>query len=187
MLKASVYPRTRHFGAALLVLFLAALPLFAQNVTFGIPLLKPGAALPKRYTAQGKSLSPPLAWSGLPNDTKELAVVFEDVDRTRVHWVLYSIPAKVVSLPEGIPRDEMLSEPSKLVGTIQGITDFKGSGPGYIAPVYEPGSPHRYQFTLYALDAKLGLQPGLDKASLLLLLQGHILGKGEFVVTSGKK
>ena len=78
-----------------------------------------------------------------------------------------------------------LSEPAKLAGTIQGITDFKQAGVGYIAPT-QAGKSHRYQFTLYVLDAKLGLQPGLDKASLMFLLQGHIIAKGELIVTCGK-
>ncbi len=167
-------------------MFLATPGMFAQNLLLEIPVVKPGAALPKRYTAEGKALSPPLVWSSVPKDTRELALLFEDVDGPRVHWLLYSIPVKATSLPEGISKDEVLSEPSRLVGTIQGITDFKQSGVGYVAPVREEGKPHRYRFTLYALDAKLGLQPGLDKASLLVLLQGHILGRGEFIVTTGK-
>ena len=149
-------------------------------------MVKPGKAIPKRYTAEGKGISPPLVWSELPQETRELALVFEDLEGPRVHWLVYSIPTKATSLPEGLPNDEVLSEPSKLAGTIQGITDFKQSGVGYIAPNTKAGELHRYQFTLYALDAKLGLQPGLDKASLMFLVQGHIIGKGELIVTCGK-
>jgi hypothetical protein len=142
--------------------------------------------MPKRYTAEGKAVSPPLVWGDLPKETMELALVFEDLEGPRVHWLMYAIPAKAISLREAIPQDEVLSEPSKLAGTMQGITDFKQSGGGYIAPTAQAGKPHRYLFTLYALDAKLGLQPGLDKASLMFLMQGHIIGKGELIVSCGK-
>ena len=170
---------------ALSLLFLSTTGLFAQSMTLEIPQLKPGSALPKKNTAGGKALSPPLVWTNLLNQTKEYALIFEDVEGPRVHWLLYSIPAKATRLREGIPKDEVLSEPSSLVGTIQGITDFKQLGIGYIAPTAEAGKPHRYVFTLYALDARLGLQPGLDKASLLVLMQGHIIGKAQFEVRSG--
>ena len=158
-------------------------------MTLQIRELVPGktiAKLPKRYTLEGKAASPPLIWTEMPKDTKEFVLLFENLDTARVHWLMYSIPAKATSLPEGIQNDEVLSEPSKLTGTIQGITDFKKSGVGYIAPSVNAGKQERYQFTLYALDAKLGLQPGLDKASLMFMIQGHIIGKGELIVTSGK-
>lgn len=186
MVHAAALAFAQRLGAGIMFVIFLATGTFAQTITLEIPLLKPGTALPKRYTAEGRALSPPLVWSNLPKDTKELALVFEDLEGPRVHWLVYSIPAKATSVREGMPRDEVLSEPSKLVGTIQGITDFKQSGVGYIAPTARVGKPHRYQFTLYALDAKLGLQPGLDKASLLFLIQGHLLGKGELIVTSGK-
>jgi len=180
----------RHLGSGIVLLTLLATGGFAQTkITLEIPLVKPGKGpptMPKRYTAEGKAVSPPLVWSYLPKESRELALVFEDLEGARVHWLVYSIPAKVPSLPEGLPNDEVLSEPSRLVGTIQGITDFKQSGVGYIAPSTKADKPQRYQFTLFALDAKLGLQPGLDKASLMFLIQGHIIGKGELILTCGK-
>jgi hypothetical protein len=180
----------RHLGLAVILSTLLITGASAQTkIVLQIPPLVPGKTalkLPKRYTLEGKGVSPPLAWGKLPKDSRELALLFEDLEVSRVRWLVYSIPAKATALPEGIPNDEVLAEPSKLAGTIQGITDFKQSGVGYIAPSTKAGKEERYQFTLYALDAKLGLQPGLDKASLMFLIQGHVIGKGELIVTSGK-
>lgn len=39
-----------------------------------------GDALPKDYTADGKNVSPPLAWSGAPATTKEFALILDDPD-----------------------------------------------------------------------------------------------------------
>jgi Raf kinase inhibitor-like YbhB/YbcL family protein len=163
-------------------LFIPALMIAAGVIKLEVPNLKPGAAIPKRYTAQGKSLSPPLVWSLVPPSTLEYALILEDLDDTRVHWLMYRIPGKLVAIPEGIPPGEVLSEPSKLAGAIQGITGFRDRAPGYTPPV----AGHRTQITLYALDAHLGLLPGLDKESLMALMQGHIAGKGELIFGAAK-
>ncbi len=58
------------------------------------------AEIPSVYTCEGKDVSPPLAWSGVPAGTKSLALIVDDPDApdpaapkmTWVHWVLYGIP-----------------------------------------------------------------------------------------------
>jgi phosphatidylethanolamine-binding protein (PEBP) family uncharacterized protein len=40
-----------------------------------IPAFEPGAALPDKQTAEGQDVSPPLQWSGLPQVTKEIAII----------------------------------------------------------------------------------------------------------------
>ncbi len=66
-----------------------------------------GHAIPKKYTGEGEDVSPPLAWSGLPEGTKELALICDDPDAPRaepwVHWVIYKLPADAKGLPEGVP------------------------------------------------------------------------------------
>ena len=156
----------------------------AQKLTLEIPLMKPGSALPKRYAKKDKNISPPLAWSSVPRDVREFALIFEDIDEPRVHWVVYGIPGTLTALPEGLPGDEVIHKPAKLSGIIQGHTDFKREGPGYRGPEPQSDKGHRFRFTLYALDARLALQPGLDKTSLLGVIQSHIVGQGEFIVTS---
>ncbi|MBW4522974.1 MAG: YbhB/YbcL family Raf kinase inhibitor-like protein [Scytolyngbya sp. HA4215-MV1] len=36
--------------------------------------------IPQRYTSKGDNVSPPLAWSGLPAGTQELALICYDPD-----------------------------------------------------------------------------------------------------------
>ncbi len=36
--------------------------------------------IPSLYTCQGKDVSPPLGWSGLPEGTKGLALIVDDPD-----------------------------------------------------------------------------------------------------------
>ncbi|HYK89340.1 MAG TPA: YbhB/YbcL family Raf kinase inhibitor-like protein [Acidobacteriota bacterium] len=155
-----------------------------QKVTLESPVMKPGGVMSKRYTAYGKDLSPPLVWSNIPSQARELALIFEDVESTRVHWLLYRIPVTAPGLREAVPQSEVISEPAKISGTIQGLTDFRDQGPGYHGPNPQAGEVRRYRFLLYALDARLGLLPGLDRVSLMSLISSHIIGEGELIVTS---
>ena len=59
----------------------------------------PESEIPSLYTCEGKDISPPLAWSNAPADTKSFALIVDDPDApdpaapkmTWVHWVLYNI------------------------------------------------------------------------------------------------
>ena len=44
-------------------------------------------------------------------------------------------------------------------------------------------SPHRYRFTLYALDHSLELEAGASKRQVLDAMQGHVLAQGQLVGT----
>ncbi|MCL5991285.1 MAG: YbhB/YbcL family Raf kinase inhibitor-like protein [Bacteroidetes bacterium] len=135
-----------------------------------------GGLLPKIYTCEGKNISPPLAWSNLPEGTKSIALINDDPDApmgTWVHWVIYNIPPTETGLKEEIPSENILPNGAK-----QGITDFRRVGYGGPCP---PSGTHRYFFKLYALDKILELEPGVSKGQLLTAMEGHILGTGQLV------
>src|SRR4051794_29789079 len=81
----------------------------AMGMTLRSDAFAGGEAIPRRYTEDGEDLSPPLSWSGVPDGTRELALIVDDPDAPRaepwVHWVLYKVPADVRTLIEGIPQD----------------------------------------------------------------------------------
>ncbi len=141
-------------------------------------------AVPQKYTGDGDDVSPPLRWSQPPEHAKELALIVDDPDAPSrqpwVHWVIYKIPATEQGLTEGIPADERLS--SSPVGALQGENSW--GAVGYRGPAPPKGhGVHHYHFKLYALDAELPLEPGLDKKSLLEAMSGHVLAEGELVGT----
>jgi len=145
-----------------------------------------GHPIPKKYTGDGIDVSPPLSWSGLPAGTKELVLICDDPDAPAaepwVHWVIYKIPADTKGLPEGVPRKSRLKEPH---GALQGKNSWPGADAiGYRGPKPPPGhGVHHYYFKLYALDAPLNVEPGLDKKDLTEKINDHILAEGVLMGT----
>jgi Raf kinase inhibitor-like YbhB/YbcL family protein len=141
-----------------------------------------GDTIPKDYTCDGKDISPPLNWSGVPDGTRSFVVISDDPDApvgTWVHWVLYDIPADLGGLPEGVPKSPSVAG----VGT-QGSNDFRKTG--YNGPCPPRGKPHRYFFKLYALDIELNLEPGATRATVEKAMGGHILSEGQVVGKYGR-
>jgi hypothetical protein len=54
---------------------------------------------------------------------------------------------------------------------------------GYTGPCPPPGKIHHYYFKVYALDQATSFAPGLGKAQLLSLIEGHILAQGQVMGT----
>ncbi len=61
-----------------------------------------GNAIPAKYTCDGKDVSPPLKWTGVPTNAQSLVLIADDPDApagTWVHWLLFDLPATVSELP----------------------------------------------------------------------------------------
>jgi len=146
------------------------------NLQVTSPAFREGALIPSLYTADGKDISPPLAWKGVPRGAKSLALVMEDPDAPRgtfVHWLVWNLPAGQPALPAAVPRQARLAS-----GARQGYNDF--GKVGYWGPA-PPRGTHRYFFRLYALDVTLSLPPQASKAELLRAMQGHLLAQGSLM------
>lgn len=137
------------------------------------PAFEHGETIPVRYTGEGADLSPPLTIEGVPDEAGSLALVVDDPDAPGgdfVHWLLWNVPADVTEIPEGVPQQETV--PS-LDGASQGTNDFDELG--YRGPLPPEGDgPHRYRFTLYALDGMLDLEAGAKRDSLGNAMDGRI-------------
>ncbi len=153
-------------------------------------------AIPAKYTGIGEDISPPLAWTNVPEGTKAFALICDDPDAPShakprpegpwVHWVIFNIPADKTELPASVPRQ---AEPVDPAGTRQGTNDFSSDNVGYRGPMPPVGSgSHRYFFKIYALDRQLDLAAKeANKKSLLAAMQGHILGQAELIGTFERK
>jgi Raf kinase inhibitor-like YbhB/YbcL family protein len=161
------------------------------SLTVTSAAFKNGATIPAQYTADGKNVSPPLAWSGAPSGTHEFALILDDPDAPTpqpfVHWVIYKIPGSATGLPEAVPMGATASVAGATAS--QGATGFamfarRGGpppDPGYRGPAPPPGKPHHYHFKVYALNAPIDPQDGMTKDQLLTAMEGKIVAQGELV------
>lgn len=137
-----------------------------------------GGTIPRPYTCDGNDASPPLAWTGVPAEAKSLALIVDDPDApvgTWIHWVVFNIPADVVSMPEQVPQGPTLAN-----GAQQGVNSWNRSGYGGPCP---PRGQHRYFFKLYALDVSLNPRGSMSKAQLLGAMRGHVLAEAQIIGT----
>ena len=155
----------------------------AQVILLESAVMADGEAIPRDYTPDGRNLSPPLTWGQVPEGTRELAVVCADFGAGNpppwVHWIIYSIPATASGLPEGLPITWDQQMPTEISGSIQGLNSW--GRPYYRGPAPPTGTPHLYHFTVYAIDAVLGLESGLTREEFLEAVDGHVIGRGELV------
>lgn len=155
----------------------------AMKLTITSSAFDEGQVIPKQHTGDGQDLSPALAWSGVPVEAQELALICDDPDAPRpdpwVHWVIYGISASVTGFPEGIATQASLTEPAKM---LQGKNSWGTIG--YRGPAPPRGhGVHHYHFKLYALDVSVDLLPALTKDELLTRIKSHIIAEGELIGT----
>lgn len=142
-------------------------------------VFRDGASLPAKFTRDGENISPDLSWGNIPAGTKMLAIVCHDSDSPSgnfTHWVVYNIPAEkyAAGISEGFGKKgkKILND-----GVKQGKTDFGSTGYDGAAP--PPGKPHRYVFTVYALDTKVECVGPVTRTKLSEKMEGHILGQAQ--------
>ncbi len=166
-----------------------------SGLTLSTPAFDSGGELPQKHSCFGDNVSPALAWSGVPEAAQSLLLLVYDLDAGAnrgastslgfAHWIVYNIPPNATGYAEGVPAGEALPD-----GAVQGTNDFapfRTAGEafpggaavklvGYDGPC-PPGGEHRYQFHLYALDARLDLSPAATMAQVLETREGHVLAE----------
>ena len=107
----------------------------------------------KDSLAGDDATSPQLAWSGLPDGTKTLAVTCFDPDAPTGsgfwHWSAFNIPTDVTELPAGAGSQEGLGVGATVLAGCSGVEGYYGANPP------EGHGPHRYLFAVHAVDTEL--------------------------------
>lgn len=136
----------------------------------------------RSITCDGANSSPQLSWSQPPAATRSLTLLVTDPDApgvTFTHWILFNIPPGARSLSSGITGQPQLAD-----GSRQGHNDFDATGYGGPCP---PGhDPHRYIFTLYALDTTLDQPSGATRSQVEDSIKGHVLARGQLMGRYGR-
>ncbi len=148
-------------------------PQFASNAALG------NAQAWNRDGCHGANRSPALRWTNAPKGTRSFALTVFDPDAGPAgwwHWIAFDIPASAHALRAGIPAS---ARPPT-----QGVNDF--GAPGYGGPCPPPGAPHRYVFTVYALDVSHLDARAVRGAALRSVIAGHVLGQATLVGRYGR-
>jgi Raf kinase inhibitor-like YbhB/YbcL family protein len=143
------------------------------NLTLTSSAFTDDQPIPVEFTCDGQNTSPPLAWSGVPDTTEQLAIIVDDPDApsgTFVHWVIWGINPDDGSLATGqVP-------PSATEGN-------NGAGSsGYIGPC-PPSGVHHYEFNLFALSAAPDVEAGANAEQLRDAIADITLAEAQLVGT----
>ena len=139
-----------------------------------------GQTLPERtflngLDCHGPNVSPALAWSGAPAGTMSYAVILDDYEARGgdgfIHWAVYNIPASVTHLDENAGANE----PNIPGGGRHAYNDFLKRN--YGGPCPPEGPPHKYRFTVFALDMAAIDDVGTPMTwrKLRFIIKGHVL------------
>jgi Raf kinase inhibitor-like YbhB/YbcL family protein len=140
------------------------------------------AAIPRRFTADGEKVSPPLEWSHVPSAAAALVMLIEDADAPSVTPLVHGI---VADLP---PGDGHLDEGELKSPSGDGAPHLLGRN-SFMKTEYLPPNPprghgqHRYVFQVYALDCPPTFDGPPSRSELLEQIRIHGLAKGVLLGT----
>jgi Raf kinase inhibitor-like YbhB/YbcL family protein len=173
-------------SASLMMQAAAARAAEVFNVTS--PVFKDNDAWPSKYAGVdpkrtppcgGENVSPPIAWSNAPANTKSFVVMMYDVDAgnglANTHWVAYGLPVTKTSLAEG----EGSTPPKDFVAGKNGYGDdhYFGACPP------AGNAAHHYLITVIATDLTPdALKPGLTRDEVIASLRGGHALRGATIV-----
>ena len=133
-----------------------------------------GEPIPRKFTCDGEDVSPEIAIEGVPADAKSLVLIMDDPDAPVglfTHWIAYNMPPETKLIAEGAGNGKMLHH---------GMNDFGKAGYGGSCP--PPGKPHRYYFTIYALNTER-IEGGARRSGIDADMKGKILEKASYMGT----
>ena len=141
-----------------------------------------GHRIPARYTCDGDDRSIPLSWSGAPDGTESVALLFDDPDAhggTFKHWIIFDIPPGTTELGESIDKAD------RVVGSaIQLLNDFGKRG--YSGPCPPRGETHTYQLFLYAMDTRLQIPARSSQGRVLDAIEEHAVARAGLSAAYGR-
>jgi Raf kinase inhibitor-like YbhB/YbcL family protein len=132
--------------------------------------------LPKEYTCNAvHPITPPISWSGAPDNTVQYALVFDDASAPitpYIYWLVVGIQPGTTDIEQGMLPSGARSAPNS------------ANVSGYTAPCPH-GSAHKYRFTIYALSKALNLPANATmEATWQAIAAAGIVGRGRYEVTA---
>jgi Raf kinase inhibitor-like YbhB/YbcL family protein len=139
-----------------------------ENLIITSSAFSNNSRIPKKYTCDGKNISPPLSINKIPDETKSLAIIADDPDapiNVWTHWLMWNIPPAEKIMEGSVPGRE-------------GMNDFLHHQYGGPCP---PNGTHRYFFRVFALDNTIDLAAGATRHDLEVAIKNHVIGYGHII------
>lgn len=137
------------------------------------PAFEYGEIVPEKYTCFGTNINPPLQFTDVPEETKSLVLIFEDVDASPkpwTHWMLFNLPSSAKEVVEGnVPH-----------GAVEGLSNNHTFGYEGPCSKYFSGT-HNYWFRLYALNKVLDLPAASEREDVEEKMKEHIIAHAELL------
>jgi Raf kinase inhibitor-like YbhB/YbcL family protein len=125
----------------------------------------------------GHDVAPTVSWEPVAGAASYAVTCFDPDAPTGSgvwHWVVTDIPATVTGIPGEVAKGVGRAFVNDL-----GVAGYAGAAP-------PPGAPHRYQFTVWALDiAELPLPEGATNALARFFVHQHAIAAGTKVALFG--
>ena len=148
------------------------LPAAPDTIKLSTPDFKDGGEIPRALTCDGDGTAPTIVWREALG-AAELVLFVQDLDADFTHWTAYGI--------SGASASGLAPQGRFPTGTEYG--ENSAGETGWTPPCPPEGDdPHRYVFTLYALDDATGLPDGAEPDEVRAKLGGAI-ARGTFTGT----
>ena len=128
-----------------------------------------GSPIPVDDTCYGSDVSPQLSWTSVPEATRSIAIVAEDVAGPSTQWLVFNIDPNVHAVSRS---------------THAGVAATNDLGRiGYSGPCPRSSRLHTYRFTVYGLDTTLKLAPSAGRDAFNRAVAGHVVASGQLLGT----
>jgi phosphatidylethanolamine-binding protein (PEBP) family uncharacterized protein len=173
MLENKFHLKTKHMKSFKIITLIGSIFLFSckkdttETITPSSTLTAESSAfsnngtLPAKYTCDGQSISPPIAWKNAPTGTKSYAVIMHHIPPTgdkHVYMLVYNIPSTTSALAEKTANVGLFG-----INTVNGKTE-------YSPPCSQGPGAKQYIMTVYALSAEPVLSVVQSKVTMDILL-----------------
>jgi len=153
------------FATVIILIFVACskddLTPSTSDFTLQSTAFKNNGSLPKEFTCDGLSASPPLNWVNAPTGTKSFAITMHHIPGPgdkHVYLVLYNIPAQTTSIPESVSGVGLFG-----INTVNGLTQ-------YTPPCSKGPGSKIYVLTVYALSKEPTIDVAQNEVTMDVLL-----------------
>ena len=147
----------------------SAPPSVARQLSITSPDFPADGAIPTRVSGDGDKARPSLRFAGVPAGAAELALIVVDPDAGGfVHWTAYALA----------PTTRTLSATGLPAGAREGENSTGATG--WTAPC-PPSGTHRYEFRLYWLKRKSGLDAGAKPDDVIAAVRASAGASGLLV------